>query len=264
MNVDERQKELAHRPKSREFLEAKLKEFEALREDERENRLRTLELQWYLRPLMRIAATNRAQQLRAIPERDRELVERRLKLWDQLPADEQRDVLESELAVRIFWRPESGAISYTGQSSIAAQQQEHIKKSVEYINQLPDAKRQQLFRNFGEFFELSEQEKAKALDALSEAERQQMERTLQAFNKLPPQQRERCIAGFNKFRTLSPSEQQHFVRSAERWQAMSKKDRQAWRVIVSRKALPPPPMPPGLTNPAAALNPAEIEVVTNR
>ena len=51
---------------------------------------------------------------------------------------------------------------------------------------------------------------------------------------------------------------------AERWQAMSAKDRQAWRVIVSRKALPPPPLPPGFTNPAAMRPPPDLLIATNR
>ena len=262
MNSEERQKELGNRPKTREFLESKLKEFEALAPDERENRLRTLELQWYLRPLMRISPTNRT--LKAIPEGDRPLVEARLKLWDQLSTDEKRDMLESELAVRVLSRPEEGLITQSGFSMISTQQQARIRTSTEYLNSLPAEKREQIYRNFGNFFGLSEQEKARTLNSFSEAERQQMERTLQAFEKLPPQVRERCIAGFDKFRSLPLSERQHFLRSAERWQAMSAKDRQAWRVIVSRKALPPPPLPPGFSNPAAMRPPPDILIATNR
>jgi len=262
MNSEERENELGNRPKTREFLESKLKEFEGLAPEERENRLRTLELQWYLRPLMRTSPTNRT--LKAIPEEDRPLVEARLKLWDQLSADEKRDMLESELAVRVLSRPEEGLITQSGFSMISTQQQARIRTSTEYLNKLPAEKREQLYHNFARFFGLSEQEKARTLDSFSEAERQQMERTLQAFEKLPPQARERCIAGFDKFRALPQSERQHFLRSAERWQAMSAKDRQAWRVIVNRKALPPPPMPPGFTNPAAMRRTPDLIIATNR
>jgi hypothetical protein len=263
MEPNEREKELVNRPKTREFLEAKLKEFQALSPEERENRLRTMELQWYLRPLFTGSPTNRAAQLQAIPHRDRPLIEERLKLWDQLPADQQRDVLKSELAVRVYYRPENGLITYAGLPIMSTQQQARIRASTEYLNSLPAEKREQIYRNFGSFFELSDHEKARTLNSFSEAERQQMEHTLQAFEKLPPQARERCIAGFDKFRALPLSERQQFLRSAERWQAMSAKDRQAWRVIVSRKALPPPPMPPGFTNPAAMRPPPDIFVATN-
>jgi hypothetical protein len=270
MNAEQRERELAKRPKSREVLEVKLKEFETLPETERENRLRALELQSYLRPLLRASPTNRTEQLKAIPARDRDLVEARLKLWDKLPADQQRDLLESELAIRVFYRPQNANIPFSG-SMTTTQQQERIRKSMESLNNLPPHKRDQLYKNFGEFFELSEHEKVRALGSvrsLSEAERKQMERTLQAFEKLPPQERDRCIEGFEKFRALSQAEQAHFLKSAERWDAMTAKDRQVWRSLVNRKAFPLPPSPPGLTpgvtNPAAIPKPAEFEVATNR
>src|SRR2546422_921168 len=54
MKPEEREKALALRePKTRQLVEAKVKQFEALPADERENRLRTLELRWYLLPLMK-------------------------------------------------------------------------------------------------------------------------------------------------------------------------------------------------------------------
>lgn len=264
MKPDERAAELSKRPKTREFLEAKLKEYEGLPPEVRENRLRTLELQAYLRPLMKASATNRAAQLQGIPERDRPLVEARLKLWDQMSEEEKRDMLESELAIRALSRPEQGLVTHAGFSMITPQQQERINRSVDFMNQLPDEKRDRMYRNFNRFFELSENEKTKTLESFSETDRKRMEMTLQAFEKLPPQERERCIAGFEKFRALSRDEQDYFLKSAERWRAMTPKDRQIWRSLVSRKAVPaPPPMPPGFSNPAATLPPSEILVVTN-
>jgi hypothetical protein len=268
MNAQEREGELAKRPKTREVLEAKLKEFDGLALAEQENRLRALELQSYLRPLMKAPATNRAEQLKAIPARDRDLVETRLKLWDKLPADQQRDLLESELAILVFYRPQNAKMTFSGVSAATTPQQERIRKSIEYLDSLPQDKRDQLYRNFGDFFELSEHEKARALGSvrvLSEAERKQMERTLEVFEKLPPQERDRCIEGFEKFRALSPAEQAHFLKSAERWQTMTAKDRQLWRSLVNRKAIPlPPGLTPGVTNPAAIPRPGEFEVATNR
>jgi hypothetical protein len=267
MNSEQREPELAKRPKTRHVLEAKLKEFDTLPVLERENRLRTLELQWYLRPLLQASPTNRAEQLKTIPARDRELVETRLKVWDNLPADQQRDVLESELAILVFYRPQNANMTFSGFSTITTQQQERIRNSIAYLDKLPAQKREQLYRNFRAISELSEDEIAKALGnvgSLSEAERKQMERTLEAFEKLPRQERDRCIEGFEKFRALSQIERTQFLKSAERWQAMAPKDRQVWRSLVNRKAIPLPPMPPGLTNPAAVLTTPQILVATNR
>jgi hypothetical protein len=149
-------------------------------------------------------------------------------------------------------------------SPLSTSQQERIDKSTAYLDGLKPEKRAELYQNFQEFFELSEKEKAKALDSihtLSDAERRQMERTLQTFDRLPRAQREQCIEGFQKFTALSREEQSQFLRSAARWQAMSPRDRQIWRSLVRGKAVPQPPSPPGLQG--ATLNSPQFQVATN-
>src|SRR6185436_5663093 len=75
---------------ARKRLQAKLQEYAALSPDERDARLRATELRWYLAPLMRTPPTNRIAQLALVPEDYRTLVEERLKLWDLLPPENQR------------------------------------------------------------------------------------------------------------------------------------------------------------------------------
>lgn len=268
MTPEQRAKALeARSPKAREFLEAKLKEYEALRPEDRANRLRTLELRYHLVPLMKMPPSNRVARLETIAERDRGLIEDRLALWDKLSPELQRDVLVCEPAIAAFVGPETRLSPSPTGSPLTPQQQENINRSTAYLNSLPTAKRSDIYRNFQEFFELSEREKAKALDsigALSEAERQQMERALQAFDKLPRDQREQCIEGFQKFTALTPRQRDEFLRSAERWEAMSAQDRKIWRSLVARKAVPaPPPLPPGAGFPSAGANSSSIHVVTN-
>src|SRR5437660_3567894 len=70
LNMDpaERTKALANRPEeTRKQILAKIREYQSLRPDERELRLKVTELGYYLRPLMRTPATNRAVQLALIP-----------------------------------------------------------------------------------------------------------------------------------------------------------------------------------------------------
>jgi hypothetical protein len=250
MNPEQRGKAMASRSaKTREILEAKLKEYEALPPEERENRLRTLELRWRLVPLLKMAPSNRITRLETVPARDRRLIEDRLLLWDKLPPESQREVLECEPALSAFVGPDT-RVSASGMGSpLTPQKQEQLNKSTTTLNSLPPEKREEVYRNFREFFELSERERSRALDSidiLSEAERKKMELTLQSFEKLPPEQREQCIAGFQKFTALSPEERDQFLRSAARWEAMSPRDRQIWRSLVARKAVPqPPPLPPG-------------------
>jgi hypothetical protein len=263
MTPEERQDALEkYTPKTREFVTAKVKEYEALSPDERENRLRTLELRWHLLPLLSAAPSNRVVRIQAVPKRDRPLVEERLRLWDRLPPAVQRDVLECEPALAAFASPGTRMPTSSVGFPMTTNLQERIRSSAAYLHSLHPEKRAELYRNFQEFFELSEKEKAKALDSLdtlSDAERKQMERTLQVFERLPPEEREQCIEGFQKFTALSREEQAHFLRSAARWQAMNPRDRQMWRLLVQRKAVPPlPPLPPNLYVPQSTI------VSTNR
>jgi hypothetical protein len=264
MTPEQRAKAMEGRhPKTREVLASKLKEFEALKPEERENRLRTMELRSYLLPLMSMAPSNRVLRIQGLPERDRPLIEERLRLWDKLSAEQQRDVLECEPALAAY--ASTGRMSTSGMvSPLSTNQQERINNSTAYLIKLHPEKRAELYQNFQGFFELSEKEKAKALDSihtLSDGERRQMERTLETFDRLPRAQREQCIEGFQKFTALSREEQGQFIRSAARWQAMSPRERQIWRSLVAGKAVPQPPLPPGLQG--ATLNSPQFQVATN-
>lgn len=250
--------------KTREFVTAKLKEYEALAPDERENRLRTLEMRWHLLPLMSMAPSNRVLRIQALPERDRPLIEERLRLWDKLSPQQQRDVLECEPAIAAFANP--GRPTSSMGSPLSTNMQERINRSTAYLMSLDPEKRAELYQNFHEFFELSENERAKALDsihALSDAERERMEATLRTFDGLPRAQREQCIRGFQRFTAMSRAEQDQFLRSVERWQAMTPRDREIWRSLVARKAVPQPPLPPGFHTGGFGV-PGDVLVSTNR
>src|SRR4051812_34598984 len=79
MEPSERTKALADRPEeTRKRILAKIREYQSLKPDERELRLKVTELGYYLRPLMRTPATNRTAQLAIIPAGYRELVQVRL------------------------------------------------------------------------------------------------------------------------------------------------------------------------------------------
>jgi mono/diheme cytochrome c family protein len=147
--------------KTREFVRVKLKEFDALKPEERENRLRTMELRWQLLPLMSMAPSNRVLRIQSVPERDRSLIEERLRLWDKLSPEQQRDVLECEPALAAY--ASTGRMSSSSTvSPLSTNQQERINTSTTYLIKLHPEKRAELYQNFQEFFELSEKEKAKA------------------------------------------------------------------------------------------------------
>jgi hypothetical protein len=74
-----------------------------------------------------------------------------------------------------------------------------------------------------------------------------MERSLKTFAELLPEQRRICLDSFEKFTRMSKEQRDQFLKSAARWQAMTPRERETWRVLVS--ILPPQPglsVPPAL------------------
>src|SRR5207244_3230905 len=78
----------------------KVNEYRALKPDECQLRLKVTELRWYLVRLMKMPATNRADQLALIPDDTRRLVEERLQQWDNLSPQKQKELLEHEAAIQ--------------------------------------------------------------------------------------------------------------------------------------------------------------------
>jgi uncharacterized protein DUF3106 len=237
---------------ARNRLQAKLREYAAITPDEREARLRATELRWYLVPLMRTPPTNRVAQLALVPDEYRTMVEERLKLWDLLKPEIQKQIQESEWTIRYIVQLQSAAASQNPglTNDLTLLQREKLEQQLASWLALPPDRRQRMFDRFQQFFELSPREKEKILSALPDAERGDMDKTLQAFEKLPSEQRSLCISSFRKFANMTPEERARFLKNAERWKEMPPDDRQTWRTLVTKlPPLPPgfgkPPLPPG-------------------
>ncbi len=231
----EREQVLAQRPaRQRDAIQAKLREYDSLSAPDRERRLRTTELRWYLPPLMSMPMSNRNARVALIPAPDRKFVEDRLQQWDLLPPEVRQDVLRNETAINYFLRVDPASVAKTETPALP------LKPSPR-TRQAPSAPtpQQALSSQVQEFLDLSPREKEKTLQSFSDIERLEMEKTLQAFARLSPEERNRCIESFGKFATMTRAQQLQFLKSAERWQAMSLEDRAAWRNLVN--ALPPLP-----------------------
>ena len=225
-----------HPPEARARILAKLSEYEALDPDERELRLRATELRWWLMPMLRAPATDRAARLAQVPANLRELVEARLEQWSILPPQLQEEFLENEKTLHYF-----ALVETTNPPAASAQQQK-------------------IADQFSRFFELTPEEKESTLNTLSEAERAQMQETLRSFEKLPPHQRLICVRNFAKFASMSEAERAEFLKNAESWSKMSPKERQSWRDLVQTVPIWPP-LPPGL-DPRDAVSPTEPPMPT--
>ena len=243
--TSERKQYLTNRPVDvQKRLVEKVREYQALTPEERELRLTTTELRWYLLPLMSAPGSNRPAQLALIPPGPRELVATRLEQWDQLTPPVQQQLLTNHPTAGYFIGGESG-------SPLPVPPSEQIRRKLQ--------------GRFNRLLELTAGEKDKVLRSLSEAERRQMEKTLAAYEKLSPGQRQQCLRSFTQFATMSPAERQEFLKNAERWSQMSPAERQAWRELVSTAPIkpslpilklrtPPLPQPPNRPTPSVVTN----------
>lgn len=236
MTPAERGKSLAiYPPQIHKRILAKVQEYLALNPNERELRLRATDLRWYLLPLLLESPTNRTARLALVPDDLRELVNARLAQWDALPPPSRQEFLANEQTLDYFSHVDSTNVPPTlgGQGAPSTEDQARW-------NALSESERRQISAQFDRFFELTPDEKQKALNTLSDAERVQMEKTLQTFDNLPPMQRAQCIRAYTEFAGMSSQERAEFLKNAARWSQMTPKDRQAWRDLVAQVPLWPP------------------------
>jgi Protein of unknown function (DUF3106) len=245
LNPAEREQALAAKSeKQRAEIKSKLQEYESLSADEREVRLRFTQLHSYLEPLIRVAPTNRTDQLGLLPEDDRKIVEERLRHWDRLsPAMQEQSLANEKTLLSVLWFGASTLSKPKGTPPTPGTENtlKHAPE-VRRWNELSAEGQRRMIGHFEKFLEQPNQEKQRTLMAFPEEDRKRMEETLQAFENLPQSQRRLCIDSFSKFANLSPEERDQFLKNAERWQAMTASERQAWRKIVTE--LPPQPPEP--------------------
>jgi len=206
MDAAERTKALADRTEeTRKRILAKIREYKSLKPDECELRLKVTELGYYLRPLMRTPATNRAAQIALIPAGYRELVQVRLVKWDQLTAAAQQKLLQNEAAIRAITEVSNGVSTNAIRSAM-------LRKTISNWNRLPPTDRQELTNNFDYFFQLKRTEIQRAVRILSKEKQAQIEATLQKFGKLSADQRAQCIQSFEKLAAMSATDRRQFFK----------------------------------------------------
>ena len=237
----EREKFLATRtPEQRQIVEWKLREYQAMTQEERDGRLRELQVRVYVRQMIKMPASNRTDYLKMLPPLELKMAQERLAQWDALTPEMQQQVIDNWWAItRIAQTP----------SRLLPAGMPVNENEMEFgrWRQLPAAEKERVLDHFQRFVEeLDERDKSKALNILSDAERQQMQFSLRAFENLPKDKRDRCLEGFKKFAELPSDERAKFLVNVNQWQSMSPKERQSWRVLVSKMALlSAPPLPPG-------------------
>lgn len=269
----EREDRLAGRPPTdRKAILAKLQEYESLTPEERELRLSTTQLHWYMLRFMKMPATNWSAELAMIPKADRALVEDRLNQWIILPPQLQAEVLEYETTKEYFLGGPVDAKTQRHLQNLPDNERREMEESLARWNSLASDQRRRMTDQFNHFFELTPTEKDKTLRSLSEPERERMKMTLQSFERLPKATRELCLQSFGRFAEMSAHEQRQFLKNVERWREMSPSERDAWQRLVRYLEQTPPiplgmdPLPPHMRinpNYRAPAGTAGIPLATN-
>ncbi len=226
-------------------LRSKLVEYDGLPPDERELRLRTLELRYHLLPLMRMPREQRAHGLSLVPRDYRDLVDQRLIEWDLLPSDLQKEVLENESTRHYFVQLDtiSPAQQQAWFARLPSDRRRQLEEGFRRWQSLSPEQRQLHANGINRFFQLGPDARQKVLESLSETELVRVQPVLEALPRLPPDQRRQYVIAFEKFVALSPPERERFFQNAERWKTMSPEERQLWRELVEKL----PPLPPGMS-----------------
>lgn len=239
------EKELAAYPEAkREVLRRKLGSYQAMPPAQREARLRTLELRWYLPVLMTVSAAQRANYLEVVPPRLHDPIRARLSHWDSLDEDTRREILadpkKREMITRYFVLSRRTQVPPPPFPVDAGTHLGGLREHFAHWDSKSSAARQRISTHLSNFFELPRKDQLKALNELSESERREMQKTLDAFARLSPADRRACVDSFQRLAAMSPQERASFLRNANRWRQLSSEERATWRELVSKV----PPMPP--------------------
>lgn len=242
----QREAELARRnPAQREYLRARLQEFDQLAPREQALRLEALTLRHYLLPLLRADATNRITGLQAVPLAYRDLVRARLAVWDGLEASQQEAMLQSEsmfAGLAFVATPDGLSAGERALFQLSAGKLQRLEADLARWRSLDPGQRHQITAQFKSFLTLTDREQQRALAGLDETRQAQAARLIERLEQLTPEQRAKSIEAFARFSALAPADQNRFLRNAARWRAMSAEERSAWRGLFAKA----PPAPPGL------------------
>ena len=206
-------------PENRSVLEAKLREYAALSDEDRHQRLNALELRWYLRTLIDYPVSRRAETIAKAPADLRPVLRDRLAVWDQMSTNAQMSILENQV-IDFLASPEAPP-----------------KPSLEMMDS-----------HLETFFKLPDQKQQKALESVQPFQRDGVSKTLSTMKKLSPDERSQTMAAFGKFAKMGETEKRAFLNKVNRWKGMSPAEQEAWR-NMSRDLPVLPPLPPGFQPP---------------
>lgn len=248
MGPDEREQALAgYPPNKQQVLREKLQEYETMRPEQRDARLRALELRWYLQPLMSRPSAQRGDYQSMIPARLHEAIQERLRHWDALSEETRREILADEHKLELA----TGYFAQVRRSPTAPPlppllppHPASLDSNLNHWSTASAASRERMTGHLANFFAMAPDEQRRALFQLSAPEREEMQKTLEAFARLSPKDRRECVESFQRLATMNSQERARFLRNAARWRQLTPDERAAWReMVVKLPPMPPEPVP---------------------
>ncbi len=241
---------------------AKITEYEAMPPDIRETRLRATHLRWLLLPLLRMTPGARRLEIGRLDDADKQFVRERLARWDQLSPSVQGEFLEHEATINYLIRisPRTSKPMVVELPPAPPGALKDMETGLARWSTLGSGDRDRMIDRFQDFFDLAPKAQTRTLNELTATERAQLEQLVRRFGSLDAEQRRRCLDAFQKIAQMTHEERAVFFKNAERWQAMSQEDRQAWRNVV-RRAPDMPPLPPGMIVPGTPTRSAPATAV---
>lgn len=224
----ERESRLAARSEaSRALLERKLREYDALPAPERDARLRSVELHYYLKTLFLAPAAVRASWLTQVPADYRRICEDRLRLWDVLPEELQQVMLHQDTALHALTRVPNPV------------------RSSPPVPPVPATPAGTAWDKAEQASALSPRDLQRILDRVSPTNRPRTERLVRTLSPLSASQRVQYLEALRKFTQLDATQKARFMQGWERWQSMTDSEKAVWRKLASRlpPSLPIPPLP---------------------
>ncbi|MCP5523202.1 MAG: DUF3106 domain-containing protein [Verrucomicrobiales bacterium] len=234
-------------PKHRAWLEEQIHEFSRLSPAEREARLRLLELRFYLLPLLGTSASNRVDQLRAVPARYRAAVQDRLGAWDALSSEERAGLLDDHAAASWLCRSPVASAGDPGETPMVLSEPARLETTLARWQRMSPAEKTRMVEGLERFFQFDAPQKDRTLREMTRLGRTQVADLMTRLDELPPSEREKCLRALERFAGLPESERQRFLQNAVRWATMTEEQRRAWRDLQAKlPPLPPvvPPQPP--------------------
>ncbi len=242
-SADEQVRLLEARPAaSRAVLQQKLQEYRLLSDADREAKLRALEFHHLMNLLMNAPVAVRAAWLTQVPVEYRPLCEERLRLWNLLPVEIQRNVREREATFRWLTRYESASEDQRKDllNSVPLSERTSREQALAQWRAMSAAEREQAWRGARQMFEMSARDQQRVVAAVAESNRIPTARLVEGLRQLSHQEREQCLAGWQRYAQLEPAEQARLLQAWERWKKMSESEREVWRKLSASVPKPPP------------------------